>query len=176
MSDAFDWNDVATRRLCDLWAEGHSTAEIGRRIGVSKNAIIGKAHRLDLPARPSPVRRGGHQAVTAPKRTPRLKRVQTLPSLAAAFVPAPVTPPNTTPHDDTGHEDAVAPAPARRTASRRDGSQCCWPIGEPGQPGFRFCDALLTTRAPYCGEHARKAYLRAPSQRRDGSQAMHNDW
>ncbi|MBN8899967.1 MAG: GcrA cell cycle regulator, partial [Rhodospirillales bacterium] len=50
-----DWSDETIARLRDLWAEGHSTAEIGRRLGVSKNAVVGKAHRLDLPARPSPV-------------------------------------------------------------------------------------------------------------------------
>ena len=52
-----EWNDEVISRLRDLWTEGHSTAEIGRRLGVSKNAIVGKAHRLDLPARPSPIRR-----------------------------------------------------------------------------------------------------------------------
>jgi GcrA cell cycle regulator len=175
MSDAFDWNDVVTRKLRDLWTEGHSTAEIGRRIGVSKNAIVGKAHRLDLPARPSPVRRDSHQAVAAPKRAPRLKRVQTLPSLAAAFVPAPVTTPNTVLPAGIAH-DYTAPVPARRPTICRDGSPCCWPIGEPGQPGFRFCDAPLTTRTPYCEAHARKAYVRAPSRRHEGSEAMHNDW
>jgi GcrA cell cycle regulator len=173
MSDVFDWNDVATRKLSDLWADGHSTAEIGRRIGVSKHAIIGKAHRLDLPARPSPVRRGGHQAVTAPKRTPLVKQVCTLPSLAAAPVPASVTASSTVPLADTGNEDAAAPAPSRRSMARRDRSQCCWPIGEPGQPGFRFCDAPLTARAPYCEEHARKAYLRPPRRPREGLEAMH---
>jgi GcrA cell cycle regulator len=158
-----------------LWAEGHSTAEIGRRMGVSKNAVVGKAHRLDLPARPSPVRRGSRQAVAAPKRASRLKRVQTLPSLAAAFVPAPVTTPNTVSPAGTAHDD-TAPVPARRPTTRRDGPQCCWPIGEPGQTGFRFCDAPLTTRTPYCEAHARKAYVRAPSRRREGLEAMHNDW
>jgi GcrA cell cycle regulator len=52
-----DWTDDDIQRLRTLWAEGHSTAEIGRRMGVSKNAIVGKAHRLDLPGRPSPIRR-----------------------------------------------------------------------------------------------------------------------
>jgi GcrA cell cycle regulator len=175
MSDAFDWNDVAIRKLRDLWAEGHSTAEIGRRMGVSKNAAVGKAHRLDLPARSSPIRKGGHQAVTALKRTPRLKRVQTLPSLAAAFVPGPVTTPNTVSPAETAHDD-TAPVPARRPTICRDGPQCCWPIGEPGQTGFGFCDAPLTTRTPYCEAHARKAYVRASSRRREGSEAVHNDW
>ena len=53
-----DWTDDVINRLKALWAEGHSTAEIGRRMGVSKNAVVGKAHRLSLEARPSPIRRG----------------------------------------------------------------------------------------------------------------------
>jgi GcrA cell cycle regulator len=175
MSDAFDWNDVATRTLRDLWAEGYSTAEIGRRMGVTKNAVVGKAHRLDLPARSSPIRRGGHRAVTVVKRAPRLKRVQTLPSLAAAVVPAPVTTSDTVLPAGTAHDD-TAPVPARRPTTRCDGSLCCWPIGEPGQTGFRFCDAPLTTRTSYCEAHARKAYVRASSRRREGSEAVHNDW
>lgn len=52
-----DWSDDVIVRLRQFWAAGHSTAEIGRRLGVSKNAVVGKAHRLDLPARPSPIRR-----------------------------------------------------------------------------------------------------------------------
>ena len=59
-----EWTAKAIDQLRALWAEGHSTAEIGRRMGITKNAIVGKAHRLDLPARPSPIRkaeRGGDQ-------------------------------------------------------------------------------------------------------------------
>ncbi len=52
-----DWTDDVISRLQALWAEGHSTAEIGRRMGVTKNAVVGKAHRLSLEARPSPIRR-----------------------------------------------------------------------------------------------------------------------
>ena len=58
------WNEETIRHLRNLWAEGHSTAEIGRRLGVSKNAIVGKAHRLDLEARPSPIRREAVKEVT----------------------------------------------------------------------------------------------------------------
>ncbi len=52
-----NWTYDAIERLRTFWAEGHATAEIGRRLGVSKNIIIGKAHRLDFTARPSPFRR-----------------------------------------------------------------------------------------------------------------------
>ena len=51
------WDEEAIRLLKALWTQGLSTAEIGRRLGVSKNAIVGKAHRLELEARPSPIRR-----------------------------------------------------------------------------------------------------------------------
>ena len=50
-----EWTDDTIQRLRAFWAEGLSTAEIGRRLGVSKNAVVGKAHRLDLTARPSPI-------------------------------------------------------------------------------------------------------------------------
>lgn len=53
-----DWDADTVCMLRQLWAEGHGASEIGRRMGISKNAVVGKAHRLDLPARPSPIRRG----------------------------------------------------------------------------------------------------------------------
>ncbi len=47
------WNQDNTARLRELWDEGHPAAEIGRRLGITKNAVIGKAWRLDLPPRPT---------------------------------------------------------------------------------------------------------------------------
>jgi len=51
------WTPELTQQLSALWQEGFSTAEIGRRLGISKNAVVGKAHRLFLTPRPSPVKR-----------------------------------------------------------------------------------------------------------------------
>ena len=70
-----DWSDAVILSLRALWDEGLSTAEIGRRLGVTKNAVVGKAHRLDLPARPSPIRRGVGPAV------PRYATGATLPPM-----------------------------------------------------------------------------------------------
>lgn len=50
------WTPELIERLGALWAQGLSTAEIGRSLGISKNAVIGKAHRLGLTARPSPLK------------------------------------------------------------------------------------------------------------------------
>jgi GcrA cell cycle regulator len=77
-----EWSEETIVRLRGLWTEGHSTAEIGRRLGVSKNAVVGKAHRLDLPARPSPIRRDG-VGLTARTRSPRRVAGPTLPPLVS---------------------------------------------------------------------------------------------
>jgi len=52
---AIDWTPERTNALIALWNEGLSTAEIGRRLGVTKNAVVGKVHRLGLPKRQSPI-------------------------------------------------------------------------------------------------------------------------
>ncbi len=51
------WTAERIAELKRLWAAGTPTAEIGRCLGVSKNAVVGKAHRLGLAARPSPIKR-----------------------------------------------------------------------------------------------------------------------
>jgi GcrA cell cycle regulator len=82
------WDEETIRLLKDLWTQGHSTAEIGRRLNVSKNAIVGKAHRLELDARPSPIRRDVVKPATdRPAAYPRMAG-PTLPPLASSHVPA----------------------------------------------------------------------------------------
>jgi GcrA cell cycle regulator len=81
---SFDWTADVITRLRDLWDEGHSTAEIGRRIGVSKCAVIGKSHRLDLPPRPSPIIRAGEKRAPRPRIHRPHRAVSTLPALASA--------------------------------------------------------------------------------------------
>src|ERR1700679_3365613 len=77
-----EWAEETIVRLRTLWDEGLSTAEIGRRLGVSKNAVVGKAHRLDLPARPSPIRREGERPPSPPG-PPRRLAGPTLPPLSS---------------------------------------------------------------------------------------------
>jgi GcrA cell cycle regulator len=116
-----EWSDDVIGQLRALWDEGHSTAEIGRRLGVTKNAIVGKAHRLDLPARPSPIRRDPDAAPV--RRTP-VRRVEgpTLPPLPSAVadgdagVPVFGETPLTVRRPDFGPSlmpGGIAPAPPR---------------------------------------------------------------
>jgi GcrA cell cycle regulator len=156
-----EWTAKAIDLLRALWAEGHSTAEIGRRMGVTKNAIVGKAHRLDLPARPSPIRKqeaGGSSA--APRRRPSVREAA-LPARRIVPQPQPAAPPPPA---------AAAPvAAAVRPFPRASMRSCCWPIGEPGARDFRFCAAEADPGKPYCASHVAVAYVRVRDRRSDAA-------
>jgi GcrA cell cycle regulator len=89
------WNDEKINRLKKLWAEGLTTGEIGKRLGVSKNAVVGKAHRLELKGRPSPIKRPPRTAETHKK--PPETRVFTLTDLSSQTCRWPI--------GDPKHED-----------------------------------------------------------------------
>ena len=148
------WNDATVAALKALWAEGHSTAEIGRRLGVSKNAVVGKVHRLDLPGRPSPIRRDG--AARSRARRPVRANRSTLPPLACLQLPQPTIGRSAT------RTRPVPRVPAREpTPATLGNGCCCWPIGEPRAAGFRFCDEPNEEGRPYCPAHCARAYVRA---------------
>jgi GcrA cell cycle regulator len=174
-----EWNDETIARLRVLWAEGLSTAEIGRRMGISKNAVVGKAHRLLLASRPSPIRRDADGSRPARPAVPRRVTGPTLPSLALATVPRednPVMPAR--PLAASSMPEDVAPARVMRPLSvaarapnpdRRRNLPCCWPIGEPGTRSFRFCDGESLAGKPYCETHAALAYVKVRDRREDAA-------
>ncbi len=146
-----EWTDETITRLRTLWAEGLSTAEIGRRLNISKNAVVGKAHRLNLPARPSPIRRTTGETAPRPA-APKRTQGPTLPPLSPSVsTPMPVL-------------RAIMPTPKSQQPRT---TPCCWPIGEPGKPSFRFCNAPAAASKPYCEEHAAIAYVRVRDKRED---------
>ncbi len=163
----FDWNDEAITRLRTLWNEGHATAEIGRRMGITKNAVVGKAHRLDLPERPSPILRNGPaKSGKPPGLTPRTPRTKgpTLPMIGESKPAGASATAATTPQPPTAPLRTVAAtlaAPVRRVS----GEPCCWPIGEPGTRGFRYCDAATERGRPYCPEHADLSTVKGKERR-----------
>ena len=184
-----EWTEDSITRLRSLWSDGHSTAEIGRRLGVSKNAVVGKAHRLDLPARPSPIRREAFVAV--PPR-PLVRRIAgpTLPPLPSAERAAPSQPrrpepPRTEPlaapppNGEAKRAEAALPrfpVPSATASRVQVVSQpygrtvaCCWPVGEPGTREFRFCDAASLPGKPYCAGHAELAYVKVRDRREDAA-------
>ncbi len=178
------WDDETIRLLKELWSQGHSTAEIGRRLGVSKNAIVGKAHRLDLDARPSPIRRDVVKPATdRPASFPRMAG-PTLPPLASTNAPAIASHAPHTNVQPLRAAIAASPRPlppaltaplAARPAMppppqpRRSAPACCWPIGEPGTKTFRFCDEASVPGKPYCDEHAKLAYVKIRDRKEDAA-------
>lgn len=66
------WTDERVEELKRLWGEGLTTGEIGKALGVSKNAVVGKAHRLGLKGRPSPIKRVKQ---AKPKAEPKIRSV-----------------------------------------------------------------------------------------------------
>lgn len=101
MSSFFDWTETTIARLRHLWAGPDSTIAIGVKLGVSKNAVVGKAHRIGLPSRPSPIERRlaapagksrrARRIVPEPKNSlPRLASLPAAPASPAAPIAAPV--------------------------------------------------------------------------------------
>jgi GcrA cell cycle regulator len=178
------WDEETIRLLRELWTQGHSTAEIGRRLGVSKNAIVGKAHRLELDARPSPIRRDVVKPATDRPAPYQRMAGPTLPPLASAHPSGgagPAAPIIRSLHAGTVagprpvavmavapvvSRPAMAPAPIQ---ARRSAPSCCWPIGEPGTKTFRFCDDTSVAGKPYCDEHAKLAYVRIRDRKDDAA-------
>ena len=153
---SIDWTDDIIGRLRALWADRHSTAEIGRRLGISKNAVVGKAHRLNLPARPSPIKQGSK----------RLQQRRSIPTAPKLTIIAPNPPPSPTAAPPVALVASESRPALSAFQDRDERSSCCWPIGEPGQADFGFCGDRTIRGRPYCEEHDSLAHVRKTKRRR----------
>jgi len=173
-----EWTEQRIEILRKLWGQGQTASQIAALLGgISRNAVIGKAHRLGLTGRPSPIKR----EAGAPKRRSRASQPQApmQPSLQAM-------PGNRTPSHAMAEENAMRPTSGRQTAGReseaagsaavqasasptRPAAQpskhagtktCSWPVGDPKQVGFHFCGEPSELGRPYCAHHCAIAYHR----------------
>ncbi len=135
--DQADW-PALDDALRTLWATELSTAQIGINLGVSKNAAVGRAGRLGLPARPSPIVRNGE-----PKPDKRTRTARTA-TLSSIINPVAIVP----------EIEVVLP-----TVRPGRVQPCCYPLGEPGKPSFHFCDAASVPGKPYCLAHCKLVYV-----------------
>jgi GcrA cell cycle regulator len=163
-----EWAEETIVRLRALWDEGLSTAEIGRRLGVTKNAVVGKAHRLDLPARPSPIRPAGSgipRKPHVPKPQPApLNTLAPLASLSGSAEVVRLSAPPRVRQSPRACTEVKAPSPALPEKYGRV-EPCCWPIGEPGTREFRYCSVDSLPGRPYCDQHAQLGYRRVKDRR-----------
>lgn len=151
MTAALTWTDERVEQLKKMWGEGLSASQIARALGdVTRNAVIGKVHRLGLSGRaPSP--RVERPRTVAPRPAPRLVQ------------PAPAIPDEPLRFDDGSFATVM-------TVTRE---MCKWPIGDPAQNDFHFCGRGVKDGSPYCEGHARVAYQPQSSKRERDREREH---
>ncbi len=165
------WTDDRVELLKKLWAEGLSASQIANRLGgVTRNAVIGKVHRLGLSGRTTTSRAKVQRTRRRPAHTPnRGARSQMRSHGNTALKPA------FSPNAEAEYQFAPAPImelviPLNERASilTLDDTKCRWPIGDPGDEDFHFCGRHSDAGDPYCEHHSSIAYQPAQSRRRGG--------
>ncbi len=142
-----EWTDERIDLLKLLWGQGLTASQIAERLGgVSRNAVIGKAHRLGLSSRPSPIRGGVSTGPRAPRKRSAAPARPAIPAGAAAAASEPIREP--------------APKPAPRRITTGGTKACMWPVGDPKEQNFHFCEAPAEPGRPYCAAHCSQAYQR----------------
>ena len=162
------WSDERVETLKKLWQEGLSASQIAGRLGgVTRNAVIGKVHRLGLSGRATTSRMKSHRprrtaAATNPKRLqkPRFGQLSNSPlqRLYQGDAEQPYVPPV---------EELVIPENERKYIATLTESCCRWPIGDPQKEDFHFCGKGKVAGLPYCEFHARRAFQPPQARRRE---------
>ena len=139
------WNDDNVSRLRDLWDQGLPTAQIGKLLGFTKNAVVGKAHRIGLERRPSPIRR------TAVKPDRKKARSPVMPKLNFEK--------NSIKQMDDGTNAKIFHPKIKNLISANAKRGCEWPEGHPDELEFHFCGKERFEDKPYCLDHCAVAYV-----------------
>ncbi len=155
------WTDDRIDLLKAHWEAGMTASQIADVLGqgVSRNAVIGKAHRLGLEARPSPVK------VTEAAAAVIEAVVAAAEGVVEGLVASTPTP---RPAPKRAPRTAAMAKPVRTTLLDLNEKVCKWPIGHPGETDFHFCGKPAQASFPYCSEHCAIAY-QAQLPRRDRS-------
>jgi GcrA cell cycle regulator len=142
------WTDERVETLKKLWLDGHSASQIAKQLGqgVTRNAVIGKVHRLGLSGRAAPSK----PARPATFRAARPAR----PAIAAPVQRRPIERPTAAEPTPVQVRDEQ---PGTATVLTLGAHMCKWPIGDPTENGFTFC-GRRASEGSYCVEHARVAY------------------
>ena len=139
------WNDENVTKLRELWDQGLPTAQIGKLLGFTKNAVVGKAHRIGLERRPSPIRR------TAVKPDRKKARSPIMPKLNFEI------------SKEDNSENIKTQSNFNPVVKNLFGNVvkrgCEWPEGHPDELDFRFCNKERFEDKPYCLKHCAVAYV-----------------
>ena len=137
-----NWTETRISDLKTMWLEGKSASQIARQLGgTSRNAVIGKVHRMglggrDRPSAPRAVGRTHRRRVTGGQSNfvagPRLPRPPGAPVLSRY----------------TGPE-----LTATATIMTLEAEQCRWPVGDPQEAAFGYCGRSRGRHGSYCDHH-----------------------
>lgn len=150
------WNDEKLETMKKLWSEGVSASQIADKLrdGITRNAVIGKIHRLGLSGRATGSRKssggkkGGAAAARKRRREKRIAQGKPPSAVETVFAAEPFVP----------EADLVVPVAERKTILTLEAGDCRWPIGDPRAEDFHFCGKGKVSGLPYCEFHVRRAY------------------
>lgn len=172
------WTDERVELLKKLWADGLSASQIAAKLGgVSRNAVIGKVHRLKLsgrakstkstapkmkrPAAPRASTGGGNSGGVS-GRTSAYSTMRGAPMVSRSMGATALK------HDADAQaltmltprpiEDVVVPIAKRLPLTELNENTCKWPYGDPLTDDFYFCGHATDEKSPYCKYHGKLAF------------------
>lgn len=146
------WTDEKVEQLRQLWAQGLTANEIAKKLDVTKNAIVGKVHRLCLTARPSPIKsKNPEQPVENPEQAVAIETECEGQTVKVA--------------EEVDLTSQAATKSEKEHTNIKlvnlDSHTCRWPIGDPRDDDFCFCGKKVRSGQTYCDEHSMMAYVKA---------------
>jgi GcrA cell cycle regulator len=154
------WTDERVATLTKLWADGLSASQIAAELGgVTRNAVIGKVHRLGLSGR-------AKSASSAPKRAKQAPRTGSFNSAPRAKSGTKERTVPTSLPSRKKVEDIAEPECKKLSLVELTEKTCRWPHGDPATDEFHFCGHGVKDDSPYCEYHSRMAYQPTADRRK----------
>ena len=186
------WDSSILKKLKALVGKGLSTAEIGKKLGISKNAVVGKLHRMgwnsgvaesvDEKSKKGPVKKTVSKSVA--KKVASAKPVKPIKTTKTAKTTKVAKAKDVKKSDVAIKTVAEHKKIVGRPIATRGGNvhqrivqhalemanlkpnQCRWPIGDPDSENFHFCGNPVFVGKPYCYEHCKQAYQFTPPKKK----------
>ena len=178
------WTDERVEILTKMWAEGNSASQIAKELGgVTRNAVIGKVHRLGLSNRTttSTSTKSEVKTKSTPKNGPKSKQKARKPeitepksdsvtSLRRQIIPAGQPLPPQPSANEISPEALARVSEIEKKAKKLSlleltEKTCKWPVGDPATEEFWFCGLATQSGKPYCEAHVGVAFQPMNSRR-----------
>ena len=178
------WTDERVEILTKMWAEGNSASQIAKELGgVTRNAVIGKVHRLGLSNRATTPTSNKSESKTksSPTRSPRAKqksrkvdvaepKSDNVTSLRRQIIPAGQPLPPQPSANEISPEALARVSEIEKKAKKLSlleltEKTCKWPVGDPATEDFWFCGLATQSGKPYCEAHVGVAFQPMNSRR-----------